>query len=216
MLFLNHMVFLRSLVATSFAFGLFFCGTSGNAAASQGSYDATVLDFAHGFLIVIDLECHHHDLTSRNNVSMDTLRAWGWKRRGQNVHISFHYEDQVEIADEIYPSDSANVIGRCAKEERSFETHVDGKITQWSEGNAIGSFDLATSTGATRTFGFAAGKEPSVDGRRVVCLSGPDPDWGCSSLKALIKFNRTKVRVYYKVIDAPDGPREEVIRIQII
>ncbi len=192
-----------------------FADSRGGMAAE--SYDATVNSLFHGFLLVTDVHCHNHDLAFSNTgigVSRAAFDAWGGQHF--NVHVVSHYTDQVEYADEIYPRDGTNAIRKCASEQRSFSAHVDGRITSWSEGNAVGAFDLITTSGTTRHFAFLAGKEPAVNAHHVFCENGPDPDIGCDSLKAFISFNRALVRVYYKVVDSPDGRSDDVIRIQTL
>jgi|GEM_PF-4968676 len=191
------------------------CGIPLGAAAA--SYDATVYKLFHGFLLVTDVQCHGHDLTFSNSgsaVSHAAFDAWGSQHF--NVHVVSHFDNQLEYADEIYPRTGANALTKCASAQRSFSTHVDGRLTSWTEGNAVGAFDLVTSTGATRHFGFLAGKEPTVNNHRVFCINGPNPDRACNALTAFITFNRTLVRVYYKVVDSPDGPSDEVTRIQTL
>jgi len=211
----------------SFRRGFVFCAlmafattaftTSARAAAAAASYDATVDKLFHGFLVVTDLQCHSHDLASGDSggVSIKAFRTWGSSQHF-NVHIKSHYDNQLEYADEIYPRSGANAITRCASEQRSFSTHVEGRITSWSEGNAVGGFDLVTPSGATRHFGFLAGKEPTVNNHHVFCENAPNPERGCDALTAFITFNRTRVRVYYKVLDSPDGPSDELTRIQTL
>jgi hypothetical protein len=178
-------------------------------ATAQDSYDATVNTLFHGSLLVVDVQCHNHSLSfdDASGVTRKAIDAWG--KHHYNIRVISNRNGILEVAREIYPRDGANAIAKCASEEQSFATHVDGRITSWSEGNALGGFDLVTSSGATRHFGFLPGNEPPIDGHRVFCESTPDPDVGCDRLKALIRINRTKVRVYYKVTDTPDGPSDE-------
>jgi len=186
-------------------------------ALASDSYDATVDQLFHGFLLVTDVQCHHHDLTFSNGaggVSRKAFDAWGSQHF--NVHVVSHYDGDLEYADEIYPRGGGNAITKCAAEQQSFGTHIDGRIASWSEGNAVGDFVLTTSTGATKTFTFLAGHEPSVNGHHVFCENGPDPDIGCERLKAPVTFGRTRVRVYYKIVDSPDGPSDEVTKIETL
>jgi hypothetical protein len=202
-------IFVVSLVAT------LSLGWLGIACAAE-SYDATVDSLFHGFLLVVDTQCHHHSLSFSDSggVSRRAFDAWG--DHHYNIHVASRNDGELEIAEEIHPRDGANAISKCASEEQSFGTHVDGRVTMWSEGNAIGGFDLVTSAGATRHFGFLTGKEPTVNGHHVFCESAPNPDVGCEGLKALLTLNRTRVRVYYRIVDSPDGPSDEVVRIQTL
>ena len=186
-------------------------------ADAETSYDATVDNFFHGSLDVVDANCHSHHLSfaDTGGLSWRAFNAWG--AHHYNIHVVAHTSGSgLEIADVIYPRDGMSTITRCATEEQSFATHVDGRIVSWSEGNAVGSFTLLTLNGATRDFGFLAGKEPSINGQRVACVNSSDPVIACDSLKAVITLGRTKVRVYYKVIESPDGPSDAVVRIQTL
>jgi len=207
---------LLSIAATFCVFVTTF-STTLYARADDSSYGATVVNFAHGFLDVIDFQCHHHSLTSLpdSGLSMDSIRTWGWQRGGESVQISSHFdsEDRLEIVDQIHRSAGQNAAKKCTKETTSFGTHADGVITTWSEGNAAGGFTLKSASGATREFGFVTQDEPPIDGHKVFCESTDMPP-GCPALMRLIHLNRTQVRVYYKIIDSPDGPAISVIRIQ--
>lgn len=183
-------------------------------ALAANSYDATVDQVFHGFLLVTDTQCHHHDLASSNGASGVSHKAFeAWGAHHFNIRVVSHSDSDLEYADEIYPRDGPNVIAKCATEEQSFGTHIDGMILSWSEGNAVGNFVLSTPTGATKNFGFLAGHEPSVNGHHVFCENGPDPDVGCDGLRAYITFSHTHVRVYYKIVDSPDGPSDQVTKI---
>lgn len=57
----------------TFVLGVF----ASEAQATQAEqYDATVDQLFHGFLLVVDLECHHHDLTSGTKVSRTSFDYW--------------------------------------------------------------------------------------------------------------------------------------------
>lgn len=183
--------------------------------ASGTSYDATVETFAHGFLSVVDLQCHRHSLTSFPNsgLPMSTLRNWGWERRGANVRVESHIDiaDQLEIADQIYDRNGENATTRCANATRSFDAHLDGRITKWDEGVIAGSFTLQLDSGATREFTFNTGNEPPIDERRHFCEQ-LNPV-GCSWLSRL---KQERVRVFYKILDSPDGPSVKPLRIETL
>ena len=184
-------------------------------ALANDSYDATVDRLFHGFLEVMDTHCHGHSLTFADagvaGVSRVAFDAWAAEH--YNVHIVSRTQGDLEYAIEIYPREGGNAIRKYASEEQSFGAHVDGRIVSSSQGNALGSFTLQTQTGATRDFGFLAGREPLVNGHSVYCLNGPDPIDGCDTLLKYVRFGKTRVRVFYKVVDGPDAARDEVIKI---
>lgn len=178
------------------------------------SYDATVVKEFHGFLIVTDMQCHSHDLafsTSGKGSSLDSF--WAWGAHHFNVHINSHFSEGNEYADDIFPRSGPSSIGKCASSEKTFKTFVDGRIASWSEGNAVGALTIAMSDGATREFSFLTGHEPPVNGKHLFCQGFPDSATGCSGAIRLIISNRTKVRIYYDVIDGPDGPSDDVVKI---
>jgi len=185
-------------------------------ASANTAYDATVDQLFHGLLEVTDINCHRHSLSiaTSGGVSRSAFDAWG--AHHYNIHVVAHQEGVLEYADEIYPRDGSNAITKCAAEEQSFNTHIDGTMSSWSEGNAIGGFVLMTSNGATRHFGFLAGQEPKVNGHKVFCENGPDPMIACDALTAYITFGHTKIRVYYKIVDGADGPSDQVTSIQTL
>lgn len=203
----------RALLASAIVLFTFELTSPSHAAES---YDATVSELFHGSLEVLDAQCHHHDLTPSERGGVPLSALWAWGTHNYNVRVVSHYDNGSEIADEIYPRNGSSTITRCARDTQSFSTHVDGRLISWSEGNAVGAFDLLTSEGATRHFDFLAGKEPPVNGHHVFCENAPEPDIGCASLEAVVTFNRTRVRVFYRVIDSPDGPEDDVIRIQTL
>ncbi len=185
--------------------------------AWDDSYNATIITFAHGWLTVIDDQCHHHtlwaSLTNRPSLSAGALRNWGWQHTYANVRIYSHMEgvppDLLEVPEQIVLRQGDSDIEKCDKETRSFEAHVDGKVIKWDEGNAFGGFTLRLSSGATRDFAFTAGREPLVNGHRVFCEA---LNHNCPALL----FKNALVRVYYKIVDSPDGPTVMPLRIESV
>lgn len=183
--------------------------------AWDDSYDATIITFQHGWLTVIDAQCHHHSLwetlTNRRSLSTDALRNWGWKHANANVRIYEHKEGDppnlMEVPEQIVLRPGASDIEKCDKETHSVGSSAVGRIVEWDEGNAFGSFTLRLSSGATRDFTFAAGKEPLFDGHRVFC---ENLYHNC----AAFLFKGQRVRVYYKIVDSPDGPSIMPLRIK--
>jgi hypothetical protein len=177
--------------------------------AQNNSFDGTIVGYEHGFLTVIDSACHRHVLSGwAGGLPADTLRSWGWQHAGQHVRVALRMNEDEEVPLAISSHSGPNEITRCEKEQRSFETHIDGFITQWSEGVMVGEFKLRETSGATRVFGFHTGREPRVDGRFFYCESS---DMGCAGFA---KLAHTKVRVFYEIIDSPDGTTIKPLRIE--
>lgn len=200
--------FVRKVTTYGVSF-MFALGT----AASAESYDATVSGpIFHGFLNVVAKDCHHHNLSDSRTITQQALFAWGAAK--YNVHIESHTNGHLEQADEIWPRTTESVLVRCEKQTLAFNSQVDGTIASWSEGQAIGSFEVITDAGARRTFSISAGKEPPINGRRLYC--GNAPDLLCADFSRVVRLNVTKVRVVYKLIDSPDGAYTNVVRIQTL
>lgn len=202
---------LRCRVAGSLAVLLSLLLLSCNVALAT-NYAATVDTYGHGLLTVVDGNCQHHILGKPpSGLAWDkALFAWG----SQHYNVFVVTRRAPYSGDEslimIYPREGKSFTSRCGAETKSFDSSIDGVIIDWSEGNALGSFDVRTASGAIRQFTFRVGKEPTVNGHRMFCMDYPSSPCNPDDI---LRPGQARARIFYKVIDAPDGSYTQATRI---
>jgi hypothetical protein len=182
--------------------------------ASAEEYDATTIGFAHGFLMLIDANCEQHSVGESIPDPSGGQRAamQAFAQTPSNVHIKTHQVNYGEALTIIYPATHANFIARCKASEQRFQTHVDGVLMSWSNGNGVGQFEIRLPTGVMRSFPFAVDANfPTVNGQKLGCDNQDDPN-DCPLL-SLVHFGKTKVRVFFTVVDGPGGNDDEHIHL---
>ena len=185
-------------------------------AAQAETYTATTISSMHGALDFIDSQCHEHGPSDTQILPTSPIQReqLDEAQHGMNVVVKTHWEDgagSLETVDTVASRSGTNYVTHCASQNTSFATHVDGTIAEWFAGNASGGFLLNLSGGATKRFSFTLDENPPVNGRELYC--SPED---CAAFHRVIQFNKTKVRVYFKVIESPDGPREQVEKVQTL
>jgi hypothetical protein len=170
------------------------------------SLTGTITSAGHGFVSIMTADCHQVSL-STGDMDNSALFAWAWKPGTKAIHVTT-YTDSFTRLETIRTLQKLGAqpdyITKCARETNVIGAHADGVITDWSSGNAVGAFDLRTSGGALRTFEFEAGSEPLINGHHVSCyLSSASP--ASCTVKNYLVFNRTRVRVFYRIVDSPNG-----------